>query len=93
LMEADGLAANTIGQIIGIGHGRGIGLMFVIMGIFSIIFTFIAYLYPRLRLLEDELPDTIPLFDQPDFHQSGATPNECGQKLLVEIDAPDAVTR
>ncbi|MFB2939111.1 MFS transporter [Aerosakkonemataceae cyanobacterium BLCC-F154] len=57
-MQADGLAANTIGQIIGIGHGRGIGLMFVIMGLFSIFFTFISYLYPRLRLLEDELPDS-----------------------------------
>ncbi|MFB2981900.1 MFS transporter [Microseira sp. BLCC-F43] len=80
LMAADGLGAANIGNIIGVGHGRGIGLMFVIMGIFSIIFTFIAYLYPRLRLLEDELPDTIPLFDQPDFHQSGTTLNECGQK-------------
>lgn len=57
-MQADGPAANTIGQIIGIGHGRGIGLMFVIMGLFSILFTFICYFYPRLRLVEDELPDT-----------------------------------
>jgi MFS transporter, DHA3 family, macrolide efflux protein len=64
LMAADGLGAASIGQIIGVGHGRGIGLMFVIMGIFSIFVTFIAYLYPRLRLLEDELPDTIALFDQ-----------------------------
>lgn len=59
LMAADGLGAASIGKIIGVGHGRGIGLMFVIMGIFSILFTFIAYLYPRLRLLEDELTDTI----------------------------------
>ncbi|BAY65522.1 major facilitator superfamily MFS_1 [Calothrix brevissima NIES-22] len=58
LMMADGLGASTIGQIIGVGHGRGIALMFVIMGTFSILFTFIAYLYPRLRLLEDELPDS-----------------------------------
>ncbi|MEA5617975.1 MFS transporter [Cronbergia sp. UHCC 0137] len=58
LMAADGLGATNIGQIIGVGTGRGIGLIFVIMGIFSIIFTFIAYLYPRLRLLEDELPDS-----------------------------------
>lgn len=49
--------------------GRGIGLMFVIMGIFSIFVTFIAYLYARLRLLEDELPDTIPFLDQLDFSQ------------------------
>lgn len=58
LMADDGLGAANIGQIIGVGHGRGIGLIFVIMGIFSMLFTFIAYLYPRLRLLEDELPDS-----------------------------------
>jgi MFS family permease len=58
-MQADGPAANTIGEIIGIGHGRGIGLMFVIMGLFSILFTFICYFYPHLRLVEEELPDTI----------------------------------
>jgi MFS transporter, DHA3 family, macrolide efflux protein len=70
LMAVDGLGAASIGQIIGVGHGRGIGLMFVIMGIFSIFVTFIAYFYPRLRLLEDELPDTSPFSDQLDFsHQ------------------------
>lgn len=60
LMASDGPLAGTIGQIIGVGPGRGIGLMFVIMGIFTMLLTFIGYLYPRLRLVEDELPDAIP---------------------------------
>lgn len=82
LMAADGLGAASIGQIIGVGHGRGIGLMFVFMGIFSIFVTFIAYFYPRLRLLEDELPDTSPFSDQLDFSQDI---DEClSQKVTLE---------
>jgi MFS transporter, DHA3 family, macrolide efflux protein len=60
LMAADRLGGASIGQIIGVGNGRGIGLMFIIMGIFSILVTFIAYLYPHLRQMEDELPNPIP---------------------------------
>ncbi len=52
-MAADGWGAVSIGQIIGVGHGRGMGLMFVIMGIFSIFFTFISYFYTHLRQIED----------------------------------------
>ncbi|MBX9255460.1 MFS transporter [Desmonostoc muscorum CCALA 125] len=82
LMAADGLGAASIGQIIGVGHGRGIGLMFVIMGIFSIFVTFIAYFYPRLRLLEDELPDTSLFSDQLDFSPDM---DEClSQKVTLE---------
>ncbi len=35
------------------------GLMFILLGLSSIIVTMAAYKYPRLRRLEDELPDAI----------------------------------
>jgi MFS family permease len=57
IMAQDGALANSIGQIIGVGHGRGMGLMLIIMGLFSLVVTLIAYLYPRLRCVENELPD------------------------------------
>jgi MFS family permease len=60
IMAKDGALAHSIGQIIGVGHGRGMGLMFIIMGLFSLVATLIAYLYPRLRCVEHELPDAIP---------------------------------
>jgi MFS transporter, DHA3 family, macrolide efflux protein len=60
LMAPDGLLAGSVGQLIGVGPGRGIGLMFMVMGALTMIVTVIAYLYPRLRLVEDELPDAIP---------------------------------
>ena len=57
LMKINGPLAGTIGQIIGTGAGRGIGLMFMIIGLLIIILTIIAYHYIPLRLLEDRLPD------------------------------------
>lgn len=57
LMATDGLLAGSIGQIIGVGPGRGIGLLFISMEVLVMLITVAAYRYPRLRLLEDELPD------------------------------------
>lgn len=44
------LAGSSIGQIIGVGAGRGIGFMFLISGLFISI---IAILISRLRILKD----------------------------------------
>ncbi|MFN6486981.1 MULTISPECIES: MFS transporter [unclassified Nostoc] len=59
LMSSNGLLAGSIGQIIGVGPGRGIGLMFITIGVLAIVLSIAAYQYPRLRLVEHELPDTI----------------------------------
>jgi DHA3 family macrolide efflux protein-like MFS transporter len=47
----------TLGPIIGEGRGRGIALMFIVAGILTILAQLGGYLYPRLRRVEDELPD------------------------------------
>lgn len=60
LMAPNGLLADTVGQLIGVGPGRGIGLLFVLMGMLNILVTAIAYRTPRLRRVEKELPDAIP---------------------------------
>ncbi|GET41104.1 MFS transporter [Microseira wollei] len=59
LLTVNGPLAKSIGLLIGVGPGRGIGLVFIIMGILNILAVAIAYLYPSLRLVEDELPDII----------------------------------
>ena len=59
LMTSKSPLATTIGQIIGTGEGRGIGLLLIIIGFIVISLTSIAYLYPKLRLVERELPDVI----------------------------------
>ncbi len=37
LMAADGLLARSIGQLIGVGPGRGAGLLFMVMGLLSML--------------------------------------------------------
>ncbi len=59
LMATDGSLASSIGQIIGVGTGRGMGLLLMIVGILTISATCIAYFFPRLRFVEDELPDVV----------------------------------
>ncbi|MEA5472296.1 MFS transporter [Spirulina sp. 06S082] len=60
LMAQGGPLAENIGHIIGVGTGRGIGLLDIIMGAILILIAAIAYQYPRLRLLDEEIPDAIP---------------------------------
>lgn len=48
-----------IGDMIGTGPGRGVGLMFILASVLTVIVTGIAYASPRIRLIEDELPDVV----------------------------------
>jgi MFS transporter, DHA3 family, macrolide efflux protein len=57
LMTTNGALAGTIGKAIGTGSGRGIGLMFIVLGGLNILVTIIAYQYAPLRLIESQLPD------------------------------------
>lgn len=57
LMATNGPLAGSIGQIIGVGLGRGIALLFIIIGVFTMLTTVVAYQYPSLRFVELELPD------------------------------------
>lgn len=57
LMIEGGPLAGSIGKIIGVGSGRGIGLMFIVMGGLTVLVTVIAYQYCPLRLVEHQLPD------------------------------------
>ena len=63
LMAVNGLFANSLGQFIGTGTGRGIDLIFIVAGISILIISIVAYQYPRLRFIEDELPDAIPTLE------------------------------
>jgi DHA3 family macrolide efflux protein-like MFS transporter len=59
LMANNGELANAFGQIIGTGPGRGMGLMFVLMGLLSIVAALGAFAHPRIRHLERGLPDMV----------------------------------
>lgn len=63
-ISTSGPLARLIGSVIGFGPGRGIALMFVILGCLALISTGIAARSPAIRRLEREVPDAI-LIERP----------------------------
>jgi MFS family permease len=60
LVEGGALSDTFIGRWIGVGSGRGIGLMMICSGIFLMAASAIAFANPRIRNIEIEIPDAIP---------------------------------
>lgn len=60
LLMPGGALEHSVGRVIGVGPGRGIALLFVLVGVFVIVATALLYLSPRVRRLEDEIPDAAP---------------------------------
>jgi MFS family permease len=60
LLVEGGALAGSVGRAIGVGPGRGIGLLFIIMGLAVFAATAVAFSYSRLRRVELELPDMVP---------------------------------
>lgn len=59
MLANGGLLSDSIGRILGVGPGRGIGTMFVLSGMITVIIQIIAFRLPTLRLAESILPDAI----------------------------------
>ena len=57
LMARDGLLAFSLGSLVGSGPGRGIAVMFIVMGLIKASVAAIGALYRPLRTVEDDLPD------------------------------------
>ncbi len=59
LMVEGGALAEFLGPVIGVGPGRGMGLMFALMGLLSTLTALSAFAHPRIRRVELELPDMV----------------------------------
>ncbi len=59
LLSADGALASSLGQLFGVGACRGMGLLIFLMGLFIVILTLATALNPRVRKMEEELPDAV----------------------------------
>ncbi|HDQ72721.1 MAG TPA: MFS transporter, partial [Chloroflexi bacterium] len=59
MLTEGGALADSVGRVIGVGEGRGIGLIFIGLGGLAMLLSAVGYLYPRFRNLEDHLPDAI----------------------------------
>ena len=59
LLSTGGTLTFSLGQFFGIGPSRGIGLLIFLMGAFIVILTLGTALNPRVRNMENELPDAV----------------------------------
>jgi amino acid adenylation domain-containing protein len=60
LMAKGQILANIFGWLVGVEHGRGMGLIMVLIGIILTFWGFLGLQYRPLRFMEDILPDAIP---------------------------------
>ncbi|MEM9595408.1 MAG: MFS transporter [Acidobacteriota bacterium] len=56
MLEEGGSLSASVGQVIGVGAGRGIAFMFILGGASVLLVAAIGYLVPSLRRVEDEPP-------------------------------------
>lgn len=57
LLMPGGALAGTLGTVMGVGPGRGIGLMYLILGGLMVVTSLAAYMVPAIRHVERDLPD------------------------------------
>jgi DHA3 family macrolide efflux protein-like MFS transporter len=57
LLMPDGALAGSVGRLIGVGPGRGMGLLLILAGTLSIGNAVVGYLKPALRRLDEESAD------------------------------------
>jgi hypothetical protein len=60
MRDGGALGGTFLGDWLGVGPGRGIGLMYVISCLFLWVESGVAFASPRIRRVEDEIPDAIP---------------------------------
>jgi MFS family permease len=59
LLQKGGLLAGSVGSIIGVGPGRGFGLMFIALGMWMTLTAMIGFSAPAIRRI-DEMTDALP---------------------------------
>lgn len=59
LLANGGLLSDSVGRFVGVGPGRGMGLIFVLSGAIIIVIQIVAFRVPTLRRAEFILPDCV----------------------------------
>jgi MFS family permease len=59
LLQKGGLLAGSVGLIIGVGPGRGFGLMFIALGMWMLLTAIVGFGVPAIRRI-DEMTDALP---------------------------------
>jgi len=59
LLKPGGVLAGSVGRLIGVGEGRGVALLFIVLGVLLIASLLLSFANPRLRSVERDLPDAL----------------------------------
>lgn len=73
-MAPGGALALVLGQIIGVGAGRGISVLISVVGMIIVATTLVALGIPVLRRVEVDLPDHEPVLEKVAEIQAAAIP-------------------
>lgn len=85
LLAPGGALAASLGTMLGTGPTRGIGLLFITMAALFALVALFAFSFPRLRRLEDEVPDAIPDVPAPPPPEPSPAAGAPGTELAGEI--------
>ncbi|WP_223635570.1 MFS transporter [Corallococcus sp. EGB] len=72
-MRQGGALASSMGRLLGVGPGRGIAVIFIVLGLVTLANVTAGWLNPRLRHVDKELPDALP--DTPPAAADTVPPN------------------
>lgn len=92
MLELNGILANSVGKIIGVGNGRGVGFLLIVTGIINLVIMIFTYAHPRIRLIEDEIPDAIGNEDIEDEEKETDAGNNNGEAVSAKQTENDVLT-
>jgi MFS transporter, DHA3 family, macrolide efflux protein len=76
LLLPGGALSGTVGHVLGVGPGRGTGLLVVLMGLAAVAAAALAHASPRVRHVEEEIPDLVLSHEIPVARPRPAPPAE-----------------
>lgn len=86
LLEGGALAGTFVGDVLGVGPGRGIGLMLICGGILLMVISGLVYAHPRIRRIEVEVPDAVPDEDKSEEGAASVPPAEGSNPIKAPIE-------
>lgn len=65
LLAPGGALVGSLGGILGVGTGRGTGLLIIVLGLLCVVAALAGFFYSPLRRLEEDVPDAALLSEEP----------------------------
>ncbi|WP_449064536.1 MFS transporter [Planomonospora algeriensis] len=84
LLAPGGALASSVGAVIGVGEGRGIAFMYVVLGLGIVLHVLVSMRTPVLARFDDEVPEAVP----DDLVGAQALRERAGNRVSLAWSAP-----